>query len=678
MGGYEIGLSGLQAAQNALDVIGNNIANAATEGYHRQEVNLNPTEEVYLNGVLIGQGVEFEGISRLIDQLLEDEIIRQESSLSQISRELEALMTMESAFAELTTSALSSAMDEFFNSMRELSTNPKDVNLQRLVISGAESLANQLRCLGTIVATLEDQTYTEAQDAIERVNLLASQIAELNERIRTYEVTGETTSNLLDQRDELIAELGQLVGIKTYAREYNVVDVLVGDTALVMETQASELEVGLVVNGDNYDLGIRAVGADMYSTSLTGGVLGGLFSLRNEIIRGVSSKLDTLAQKVINETNKYHVQGVGSAGSFISLTGWAMTTSSLSDFVPPVTDGTIYVRVIAPDGTVTRYDIPVDASEGGDTLTSIMNKFAAIEGLDDNTCINAGKLQIVADSGYSFDFLPGVLSSPSSYVPDPLAGAGGGADEAAPTIDISGLYTGSINQTYTCTVSTTPAGGTMSVGSGTMIVEVQNGSAVTIATINIGEGYVPGTIVEIEEGMKISFGPNGISPGYFNDGDVFTISALSNSDTSGFLAAAGINCFFSGVDATSMGVCGDISNSGARIAASRGVEMTDSRNALLMAGIGDAAMSELDGLTLKEYYRKLATDIGNQISVMQMRHDNTQGVLRNLSNQRDAASGVDINEEATKMLVFERMFQAMAKYINVISDTLDTVITIIE
>jgi flagellar hook-associated protein FlgK len=263
-------------------------------------------------------------------------------------------------------------------------------------------------------------------------------------------------------------------------------------------------------------------------------------------------------------------------------------------------------------------------------------------------------------------------------VPDPLVGAGAGADEAAPTINISGLYTGSTNQTYTCTVSTTPASGTVSVGSGTMTLTVQNGAAVTVATINIGEGYVPGTIVEIEEGIKVSFGPNGISPGYFNDGDVFTINALSNSDDSGFLAAVGINCFFSGIDATSIDVCSEISDSGSMIAVSRGVEMTDSKNSLLMGGVGDTAMSSLGGLTLKEYYRELATDVGNQISVMQMRHDNTSGVLRNLTNQRDATSGVDINEEATKMLVFERMFQAMARYINVISDTLDSVITIID
>ena len=97
-----------------------------------------------------------------------------------------------------------------------------------------------------------------------------------------------------------------------------------------------------------------------------------------------------------------------------------------------------------------------------------------------------------------------------------------------------------------------------------------------------------------------------------------------------------------------------------------------------MGGVGDTAMGSLDGLTLKEYYRELATDVGNQIAVMEMRHDNTSGVLRNLVNQRDATSGVDINEEATKMLVFERMFQAMARYINVISDTLDSVIAIID
>ena len=182
---------------------------------------------------------------------------------------------------------------------------------------------------------------------------------------------------------------------------------------------------------------------------------------------------------------------------------------------------------------------------------------------------------------------------------------------------------------------------------------------------------VPGTSLVIGDGIEVTFGTNGTSPGYFNDGDVFTIDALASSDTSGFLAAVGINCFFSGTDAGSMELSSRISNNSSLIAASRSFSMNDNRNALLMAQLGDTAMTALGGFTPKEYYRNLTSDIGNDISSKQISLENTEGVLRSLRNQRDETSGVDINEEATKMLVYERMFQAMSKYITTVSETLE-------
>ena len=64
MASYEIGISGIHAAQKALNVIGNNLANAATEGYHKQEIDLRPAEDALSNGQMVGQGVEFSGIRR--------------------------------------------------------------------------------------------------------------------------------------------------------------------------------------------------------------------------------------------------------------------------------------------------------------------------------------------------------------------------------------------------------------------------------------------------------------------------------------------------------------------------------------------------------------------------------------------------------------------------------------
>lgn len=668
MGSYEIGLSGLDAAQKALDVIGNNIANAATEGYHRQRVELSPTEDVFINGVYIGQGVEFEGITRLIDKFLDGQIVNQESSMGQISKELEALRTMESTFGELSTDGLSTAIDNFFNALYELSAKPKDKNYQYPVISAAQSLASQLRSLGTTVSDLQTRVYEEAQSTVESINTLAVQIAELNDNIYTMTVTGKDANSMLDQRDQLITELARLTGITTINMENDVVNISVGDTALVVGSNAFELELGLVANGSNYDFGITPVGTNNYNTQLTGGKLGGLFSLKNEILCDVAGKLDTLAKSIVFEVNKLHVQGVGAAGSFSRLTGWTMTNTNLSDFDPPLVDGqTLYVRVTYPDGSVVRESIAVDASVGGDTLTTMAAKFAAITGLSGSQ-VNSGQLEIVADAGYTFDFLGGVLAEP------PAAGADNTMTGNVPDIDISGLYTGTTNKTYTFTVV-----GNGTVGSGTVSVSVNDGSGV-VATINVGDGYVPGTVVTVDDGIKISFDTSGSSAGDLNNGELFRISALANSDSSGFLAATGINCFFSGTTSASIAVTDYVSNSVNgmdRIAVSGAFGKDDNANVLAMAKLGNTSISDLGGLTLKQYYRDLTTDIGEQVSVAQVRQDGASGIWRSLTKQRDETSGVDMNDEAAKMLVFERMFQAMAKYINTISKSLDTIIELL-
>jgi len=668
MSSYDIGLSGLDAAQKALDVIGNNIANAATEGYHRQRVELSPADDVYMNGVYIGQGVEFEGITRLVDEFLDGQIVNQESTMAQISRELESLRTMEGAFGELSTDGLSTALDNFFNAMHELAANPRDKNYQYPVISTAQSLANQLRSLGTTVSELETQIYEEAQSTVVNINNLAVQIAEWNGNIYTMLVGGKDANNMCDQRDQLITELARLTGITTVKMEHGVVNISVGETSLVTGTNVFELELGLVPNGSNNDFGISPAGAGVYNTELGGGKLGGLFSLNNEILRDVGTNLDNLAKTIVFEVNKLHVQGVGASGSFETLTGWTMSDEDLSDFEPPLVDGeTIYVRVTYPDGSMVREEISVDASVGGDTLTSMAAKFAAITGLSGSQ-VNSGQLQIVADAGYTFDFLRGVTAEP------PAAGADNTMTGNVPDIDISGLYTGDTNKTYTFTVV-----GNGTVGSGTVSISVNDGSGV-VATINVGDGYVPGTVVNVHDGIKISFDVSGSSAGDLNNGELFRIDALADSDASGFLAAVGINCFFAGTRATAMSVTDYVSNSvnGAdRIAVAGSVGMDDNTNALAMANLGASSISGLGGVTLKKYYRDIATDVGEQISLGQVRQDAATGVWRSLTKQRDDVSGVDINDEAARMLQFERMFQAMAKYLNTITNSLDTVMQLI-
>jgi len=647
---FDIGISGLNAAQMALDIIGNNVANAATEGYHRQRIELTPAYLSQCGSLVLGGGVDVAGITRLIDNLLEQEILRQQSLLEHVSQELITMCTVESTFGELSIgNSLSAAIDDFFNAWRDLSVHPGEAIWQNQAITTAEGMASRFRTLGEFLTTLENQIRLEAENAIEQVNTLISQIAELNDKIETMEISGAEANNLRDKRDQYISELSGLIGVQTLDREYGVVDVTAGGISVVIGTTAVELEVGL---NENSALGISVAGAYNYNTSVQGGRLGGFLSLRNELLSDIHDDLDDLASAIIQQVNPYHVQGVGSAGSFTELTGWWMASEDLADFDPPVTDGKIYIRVTnTSTGEITRNEIDIDAST--DSLTSIATDITtAITGL--TASVVSSKLRISADTNYKFDFLPGVLSEPTT-------------NNLTPDVSISGIYTGSSNQTYTCTVV---GNGDVGVAS-SLQIEVKIGAAV-VKTVNVGSGYAAGDRLDIGDGIYISIGT-----GTLNDGEEFTVEALANSDTSGVLAGVGINTFFSGSGTSNIAVCSDIAATPGRVATALGADMTDNTNALRVAGLRDEAISALNTLTVGEFYQGLVADIGQQLSVKQMCQDNIEVIVQNLTNQQSDIGGVDINEEAAQLLVFEQMFQAMAKYISTIQSTLSALMEIV-
>ena len=143
------------------------------------------------------------------------------------------------------------------------------------------------------------------------------------------------------------------------------------------------------------------------------------------------------------------------------------------------------------------------------------------------------------------------------------------------------------------------------------------------------------------------------------------------------LAAVGINTFFSGSGALNIAVCSDIAATPGRVATALGAEMTDNTNALRLAGVRDEAVSSLNAMTPGEFYHRLVTDIGQQLSIKKMRQDNVEVIVQSLANQQGNISGVNINDEAAQLLIFEQMFQAMAKYIATVRSTISSIMEII-
>jgi flagellar hook-associated protein 1 FlgK len=646
MQNFAIGLSGLNAAQTGLEVVGNNVANAATEGYHRQRIEFTPAAFGE-----IPAGVDVAGVTRMIDTLLEGEILRQESACGQVSQELSLLSTVEATLGEFSDSGgLNATMDMFFDSLRALAAHPLEQVPRTDVISTAQALTGEFRRLGAALTSLEHQVALEAQNTVGSINLLVSQIAELNGKIQAAEIgpgLGEA-NNLRDQRDRMIADLARLVGVETLPRDNGVVDVAVAGIPVV--TGAMVVDLRLAVSSDE-SLVVFADGAAVSSLQVEGGRLGGLLTLKNGLLEDVRADLDTLAKAIMNAVNQVHAQGLGPEGSFQELIGWPLGTAGLADLQSPVTDGTIYVRVTnTATGEIQRYAVDVDVSgPTPDTPASIAAKIDALDGL--NASLTSSKLYIAAEAGYTFDFIPAVLAEPMAESFTAVS---------PPPVSVSGLYSGTENHVFTFTVA-----GSGSVGNGALQLGVTDENGEMVGTLNIGSGYAAGETLELDNGLKIAMGM-----GELNAGDSFQVQALATTDTSGFLAAAGMNAFFSGTGASDMQVCREILDAPDRIATAFGGDLADNLGALRLAAVRDEMREDLAGMTPGEYYQRIVADLGQQVALKEARQENIEAMRQNLLKQRNDLSAVNINDEAAQMLLLQQMFQAVAKYLSSLQATM--------
>ena len=656
MSDYNIGLSGLAAARRAFDVIGNNIANAATEGYHRQRLELSPAFSMLSGTTTFIGGVNIEGVTRMIDTLLEQEILQQKATLAAVSQETGTLSTIEAALGEFATEdgGLNVAIDNFFNSLHNLSLHPEGSIWQNQVVSDAETMAYQFRTIGDFLSATETQIKFNTENTVGTINTIVGQIGDLNNQIERIILIGGDANSIRDQRDQFLSDLSELIGFQTVERDNGIVDVNLGDFPLVTGPFASLIEAGYKSNGQ---LGISIVGGDNYSTNIQGGKIGALLSLHNEIVSGFGDNLDSLANAIIQEVNNYHVMGVGAAGSFTQLTGHSLTTGELSE-ITNVVDGALYIRVTnTSTGEVTRQEIAIDADT--DTLSDITTAISAVTGLTASVS-SANELIISADANYEFDFMPCVLPEPTLTDFD---------DASAPTVTVTGIYDGTENDTFEFTVI-----GDGSVGNGTLSLQVTNGSGDTIATLNIGSGYAAGDLLDVGNSIKIALSSGNLAE---TDGDLFQIDAFAYTDTAGFLAATGINTFFSGSAASDMAVSSVIADNPQRLATAIGAEGTDNTNITRIAAVKDKAITGLGGLTCGEYYRRLSSDIGQELSTKQIQQENIETIIQNLTSRRDEIGGVDINEEAAQLLVFEQMFQAVAQYMNTLNTSISSLMEIL-
>ncbi len=653
MANFDIGLSGIRVAQQAIDIIGTNVANAGTEGYHRQDVKIVPREYSSAGSVVFG-GAEIADVLRRMDGLIESEYSRIQPQLGQVSQELSVLQTLESALGTIDGGGLGESMSTFFASLREIANQPGSLPLQEQVVWSAEAMTNQFRQIGQFIQSVEDHLIEEAGAVTLQANGLIEEIATLNVQIRDA-IRREGNANImLDRRDQAANELSELVQTSIGRADADgMISITAFGSSIVTGTSSSSLETATLTNGD---LGVALAGAGNHNATWRGGTLGGLLSLKNDLVPALKTQLDALVAQIASAMNDHHIQGIGQAGSFTDLVGTVTPAGAVGTWPTSVTDGDFYVRITNVEtGTVVRRTVTVATT---DTLSDVAAKIDGLTDADATAALSASvadktlRIQVTDASKFRYDFLP--TSMPEFGVPWT------GGNTSTPTV--TGHYSGAANQDYTITVV---GGGEVGVDTG-LNIEVRNGAAELVTTLNVGVGYAAGDMLSMDNGLSISFGTGNLVAT-----DSFTIPALASTDETGLLAAAGINTFFSGDTAQLFSVRQDILADSRRLATSLDSAGTGNDNVFRMQTIAETSYSSLGSATPQDYFRIAVTQIGQNISLRAARAASLASVNQQLITQRDLVSGVDINEETAMLLVFQQQFQAAAKFIKSLSDMMN-------
>jgi flagellar hook-associated protein 1 len=303
----DIGNTALAASQAALTVTSNNIANINTPGYSKQDIVLSIASPASSRAGDIGRGVTVDGIRRSYDRFLEAQLLAQQQSRGKSAVMDQALGQIESLVNEQQGSGLSNALNDFFNAWNDVATAPDSSTARTVVLQKANNLARSASLVEKGMTDAVSGADASIADTTTQINLLASDVADLNTAVMREE-TGKTSGsavNLRDQRDAKLIELAKLTDFNSYEAADGSITVTVGMRTLVSGSRTNAMTSTLGADGDrsvNLD-GIDITGA------ISGGALGGLIQARDDIRTGPLTELRKLVASVTQQVNALHTQG---------------------------------------------------------------------------------------------------------------------------------------------------------------------------------------------------------------------------------------------------------------------------------------------------------------------------------------------------------------------------------
>jgi flagellar hook-associated protein 1 FlgK len=319
--GLNTASTALWAAQRAMDVTGQNVANANTDGYSRQRVDLqsvgaSAVPAMWSTSTQVGQGVDAGSVTRIRDAFLEGQAHDAHAAVASLTVQDSTLTAIQQAFQEPSDTGIQSQLSSFWAGFGDVANNPADSGARAQLLERAQTLAAGIRSTNGTLDQQWSQTHDSLQALLTDVNATASSIAGLNQTIKAAAQTGQSTNELADKRDQLIMHLSEAVGATTVDRGDGSLDVVVGGTTLV----AGDTALGLQLTGATDSRGTATtplvVSTKPGGTPVrVGGTADGDLTAMTSLIPGYQAKLDAVAQQLATQVNTAHQTGYDQDGA---------------------------------------------------------------------------------------------------------------------------------------------------------------------------------------------------------------------------------------------------------------------------------------------------------------------------------------------------------------------------
>ncbi|MEX3691766.1 flagellar hook-associated protein FlgK [Paraburkholderia sp. BR14263] len=664
---FSIGLSGLQAAQIGISTTGENISNSTTAGYTVEKPVYQESAGQYTSNGYLGSGVTTATVQRAYSQYLTTAVNNAQTASSSYTASYN-LATQLSNLVGSPTSGIATAITNFFTGLQNVSNSPSDTAARQTVLSDAQTLATQINAASQQYDAMRQSVNTQLTSAVSQINTYTQQIANLNAQITSASSSGQQPNQLLDQRDQAVANLSQLVGVQVVQGSTGYSVFLGNGQPLVVSSQSYNLgtqpsstnpqELAVTWQGLN-GASAASQGAPqvLSSAALQGGTVGGLVSFVSSTLDPAESQLGAIVTSFAAQVNSQNALGLtlsGGAGGNLFTVGNPLVTASSTN---PDTQTTVSATLTNSTQPLTdNYKLSYDGTNWNLTDTTT-NSLVATQP-NGTAPIKIGGFSITpsgtVSAGDSFMIQPtaGALASFSVATSDPAAIA------AATPVVVSA----STKNAGTATVSQ----GTVGAGYSTSALPVTLSYASTSTTTGTLSGFPVGSKVQVTVAgsstpTTYTITSNTTPVSY----DATTGATIAIMDSTGTVTNA------------SFTMTGTPSNNDTFTVAGNKSGTQDGRNALAIANL-TSSTAYTGSTTLTTAYANYVNSIGDTASQLKASNTSQQSLVTQLTSQQQSVQGVNLDEEAANLLQYQQLYQANSKVIQTAASLFQTLLGIFQ